>query len=313
MILAAALLLGAVVIGWWSPRALSRLTAAGISPGTAIAWWLMTAMGVLAGTLAGVLLLVLPGHGPAEAITEALHDCWAAVSHDGLPALDPIVGTVASVVLLAAAGRLAMASAGRRRRSNLLHQRHLDALRLVGVRDPRPIPTLWLPDDQPIAYSLGGRRALIVASRGLAGRLSEQELAAVLAHERAHVHGCHHLLTGCAEVVGRTLRFIPLMRTLPAAVQLLVELAADRTAASQWGPEPVRSALVSIRSADGPRRALAMAGGDTAIRLQHLAEHRNGERFSARLTAVVGGATALLAPALFAVGLLAAASLISCA
>ncbi|MGW4060827.1 M56 family metallopeptidase [Amycolatopsis sp. NPDC004747] len=311
MITAAALLLGVLVVGWWSPRPLGRFSAL-VSPGTALAWWLLTAAGLVAGTAGGVLLLALPGHGPAAAIMAVLHDCWSAVGHDGLPELDPIVGGGAAVVAVAVAGRLALAWAGRRRRRNVLHRRHLAALRLSGSADGRPIPTLWLPHDEPVAYSLGGRRALIVASEGLAGRLSDRELQAVLAHERAHVRGHHHVLTACAEVLGRTLGFVPLMRELPGAVRLLVELAADRTAAAQCGREPLRSALLAIRAGDGPRRALAMAGGDTAIRLQRLAAGDAGHRLTAGTKAVIGGLVALVAPPAVAVVLMAGAGLVSC-
>jgi Zn-dependent protease with chaperone function len=310
VITAAALLLGVLVVGWWSPRPLSRLSAL-VGPGTALTWWLLTAAGLLAGTIAGVLLLVLPGHGPAGAVLAVLHDCWAAVGHGDLPALDPIAGGVAAAVVLAAAARLALASTGRRRRRNVLHRRHLAALRLSGSADDRPLPTLWVPEDEPVAYSLGGRRALIVASTGLKDRLSDGELRAVLAHERAHVHGRHHLLTAVADVLGRTLGFVPLMRELPDAVQLLVELAADRTAAEQCGREPLRSALLSIRAVEGPRRALAMAGGDTAIRLQRLGVH-TGSRLVSRAVTVAGGFAALVAPAAVAAALVVGTGLISC-
>nr|WP_239070912.1 M56 family metallopeptidase [Amycolatopsis sp. SID8362] len=299
-----------MVVGWWSPRPLSWLSAQ-VGPGTALAWWLLTAAGLIAGTIAGVLLLVLPGHGPAAAVLAVLHDCWAAVGHGGLPALDPIAGSVAAIVVLAAATRLTLASAGRRRRRNVLHRRHLVALRLSGSADGRRLPTLWLPEDEPVAYSLGGRQALIVASTGLKDRLSERELHAVLAHERAHVRSRHHLLTAMADVMGRTLGFIPLMRELPGAVQLLVELAADRTAATQCGSEPLRSALLSIRAVEGPRRSLAMAGGDTAIRLQRLTV-RTGSRLVARAVSVAGGFAALVAPAAVAAALVIGTSLISC-
>ncbi|WP_409495486.1 M56 family metallopeptidase [Amycolatopsis sp. cmx-11-12] len=301
MILAAVLLFGVVVIGWFSPRLLGRLTAGGISPGTALAWWLLTALGVLAGGLGAVLLLVLPDHGPAPAITRVLHDCWAAVGHSGLPALDPLAGTFAGAAVVFAAARLAVSSARRRKRSALLHRRHLDVLRLAGIRDERPIPTLWVPDDRPIAYSLGGRHSLIVASRGLAGRLSARELNAVLAHEHAHVRGRHHFLVACAETLGRTLRFVPLLRELPGAVRLLVELAADRSAAAGHGPETVRSALLSTR------------GGDISLRLRWLAEHSSGPaRFPEKVRAVAGGTLALLAPPALAAGLMFSAGLISC-
>ncbi|MEV7552248.1 M56 family metallopeptidase [Amycolatopsis sp. NPDC089917] len=310
MILAGVLLSGVVLIGWFSPRVLGRLTAGGISPGTALAWWLLTALGVLAGTLGAFLLLVLPDHGPATAITRVLHDCWAAVGHSDLPGLDPVVGTFAGAALVIAAARLAVASARRRKRSARLHRRHLDVLRLSGARSG---PMLWLPDDRPIAYSLGGRDGLIVASEGLAARLSHRELNAVLAHEKAHLRGRHHLLTASADVLGRTLRFVPLMRELPGAIRLLAELAADRAAATRHGSETVRSALLSIHAADEPRRALGMAGGDTEIRLRLLAAHTAGaSRFPAWAKAVAGGTVALLAPPAFTVGLLFATGLVSC-
>ncbi|WP_410609491.1 M56 family metallopeptidase [Amycolatopsis sp. lyj-109] len=308
MILAAALLLGTLAVGWWSPWLLSRL-AARIDPRTAIAWWLLTAAGMAGGTVAGVLLLVLPGHGPADAVLRLLHDCWAAADHDDLPALDPVAGTIAVLVLAFAVGRLATTWLARRRRRAVLHQRHLTALRLAGTRDTRPVPTLWLPDERPIAYSLGGRRSLVVASDGLAARLTKRELGAVLAHERAHVQGRHHLLTSCAEVLGRTLRFVPLMRELPGATRLLVELAADQAAAAQCGREPLRSALLSIRAVDGPRRALAMAGGDTAIRLSRL---ETGSSPAPRSMTVAGGLAAFLAPPAIAVALVLITGFVAC-
>ncbi|WP_284744663.1 M56 family metallopeptidase [Amycolatopsis sp. RTGN1] len=311
MIPAAALLVGAGVIGWWSPWALSRLAATGTGPGTVIAWWLLAAVGVVAGVITGVLLLVLPGHGPAGAVMRVLHDCWSTVGHRGLPQLDPIAGAGSAAVVAVAAVRLARHSLSRRRHRTVLHRRHLTALRLSGGRDQPPLPTLWLPEDQPIAYSMGGRHPLVVASTGLADRLTEPELRAVLEHERAHIRGHHHLLTGWAEVLGRTLRFIPLMRELPAAMRLLVELAADRTAAARCGAAPLRSALLRVRSGDGPRRALAMAGGDTAIRLDHL-DITAEPRFTAGVKAVTGGIAALLAPAAVAVALVVGTSLIVC-
>jgi Zn-dependent protease with chaperone function len=313
MILAAALLLGGIAVGWWSPRPLSRLISARTDPGTAIAWWLLAAAGVVTAAVAAVLFLVLPGHGPAGAIVQLLHDCWSAVGHDGFPALDPVVGGVSGAVLVAAAGRLAVTSLARRRRRNVLRRHHLTALRLTGTRDTRPIPTLWLPEDRPLAYSLGGRRALVVASDGLASRLTARELSAVLAHERAHVRGHHHLLTGCSVVLGRTLRFVPLMRDLPTAVRLLVELAADQAAAAHCGREPLRSALLSIQAVDGPPGALAMAGGDTAIRLRRLdTAPPAGRRPATALKAVAGGFAAFVAPSAIAVALVVGGSPLVC-
>jgi hypothetical protein len=311
VIFAAALLLGGVAVGWGSPWPLSRLAATGTDPRGVLAWWLLTAAGVAFAAVAGVLLLVLPGHGPAGAVIRLLHDCWATLDHDELPALDPVAGTVAGLVLATTVGRLALTWVARRRRRNVLHRRHLTALRLTGVRDTRPVPTLWLPEDRPIAYSLGGRQALVVASDGLAARLTNSELGAVLAHERAHIRGHHHLFTSWSEGLGRTLPFVPLMRELPGAVRLLAELAADQVAATHCGREPVRSALLAVRAVDGAPRALPMAGGDTAIRLSRLDTGAPG-RWTSAIGAVAGGVAAFLAPAAVAVVLVLGGSFLTC-
>jgi hypothetical protein len=83
---------------------------------------------------------------------------------------------------------------------------------------------------------------------------------------------------------------VPLMRDLPTAVRLLVERSADQAAAAHCGREPLRSALLSTQAVDGPRRALPMAGGDTAIRLHRLdTASPAGRRPATALEAVAGG------------------------
>ncbi|OLZ50173.1 M56 family metallopeptidase [Amycolatopsis keratiniphila] len=311
MIPAAALLLGVLIVGWCSPPVLARFGTPQGSPAAAITWWLMTSIGLLVSTVGGVLLLALPGHGPADQITRLIDACLSTISHDGIPSLDLVVGGTAGTLLTFALIRLLSSSIRRRRRRNQLHERHLDALRLTGSRPSDRVRTLWLPHEHPIAYSLGGRRAMIVASDGLRTRLTPAELRAVLAHENAHVRSRHHLLTGCADVLGRTLHFVPLMRELPKAIGLFVELAADRTAAAECGAGPVRSALLTIGATGGPKKALAMSGGDTSIRISRL-EDRQRLPLRSGMTSIIGGIACLTAPAAVAVALMGAFSLAFC-
>lgn len=311
MIPAASLLLGVLIVGWCSPPILARFGTPQGSPAAAMTWWLMTAFGMLAGAVGGVLLLALPGHGPADQILRLVDACLSSISHDGIPSLDPVAGSASGALLASALFRLFLSSVRRRRHRNQLHRRHLDALRLSGSRSSGRVRTLWLPHDHPIAYSLGGRRAMIVASDGLRTRLTPAELQAVFAHENAHVRSRHHLLTGCAEVLGKTLRFVPLMRELPKVISLFVELAADQTAAAQCGAGPVRSALLAIGTTGGPKKALAMSGGDTSIRLSRL---EDPQRLPLRsgVAGIVGGLACLMAPAAVAFALMGALGLAFC-
>ncbi|UJW29964.1 M56 family metallopeptidase [Saccharothrix sp. AJ9571] len=309
MILAAALFLGAALIGWHAPRLLQRLTLTA-PPGAAISAWLASITGVLLSVVAGVVLLVLPGHGPADAITAILHDCWSTLSHAGLPQLDPIAGLSAVVVLSAVAGNVGRVARRRRRHRERIRGQHEAALRILRPAHAGSYPTLWLAHDEPMAYSLDGPPALVVATNGLANRLSDQEIQAVLAHEHAHLRGKHHRLVGLASTAGNALGFIPLMREAPAALRLLVELAADRAAVAECGIAPVRSALLAMTSAPPPPPpALAMAGSDTPIRLRQL--NRPATRCP-RLRSLTTGVVAALTPAISSALLLLAGSLIWC-
>lgn len=122
MILAFALVLGALVVGWAAPRRLRDLTTSRVDPAPAIAWWFLTCLGVAATALAGVVLVLLPEHGPAKWVLEWLHGCWTAVSHGGMPRLDDLVGMLGTTVLLAVAARVGIGAARRRAASRRTHR-----------------------------------------------------------------------------------------------------------------------------------------------------------------------------------------------
>ncbi|WP_242582073.1 M56 family metallopeptidase [Amycolatopsis sp. 195334CR] len=280
MILAAVLLLSTGLVGWLGPRLLRKLTFA--APRVAIAAWLASIAGVLLSAVAGVLLVVLPGHGPADAITAVLHECWSTLSHAGFPQLDPIAALAALALVAWGAVHIGRIARRRRRHREQVRGQHEAALRILRPADAGAYPTLWLDRDEPMAYSFDGPPALVVATSGLQERLSDRELQAVLAHEHAHLKGHHHRLVRIAEIAGSGLHFVPLMRDAPAALHLLVELAADRAAAAECGVAPLRSALLAMT-------------GDTQVRLREL--NRPAAPFPA-FRSLFAGVTAVLAPAL---------------
>jgi hypothetical protein len=76
MTVALALLAGAVVAGWLIPGVLRRVDLRRRDPLPLIVAWLVSVAGVLLAAATGVLLLLLPDHGPGASLLAAVHSCW---------------------------------------------------------------------------------------------------------------------------------------------------------------------------------------------------------------------------------------------
>lgn len=112
-------------------------------------------------------------------------------------------------------------------------------------------PVIVVADDVLSAVALPGSGGRVLVAEGVVEQLEPGELAAVIAHERAHLRRRHHLLIGIAELHAACLPGSPAGRDLRHATRLLVELIADDDAARELGPQVVATALRRIGSA-GP-------------------------------------------------------------
>jgi hypothetical protein len=167
-------------------------------------------------------------------------------------------------VLLAAS----MAAVQARRRQRAL-------LTLLAHGDPKVPGALVVDYPSAAAYCLPGlrSRSRIVVSVGALELLGRGELAAVLAHERAHLRERHDLVL---------LPFTALRRAFPRsvtctdahqAVALLVEMLADDRALRARSARELVSALVRFGTAGtcpAPAGALAAAQGEMAARVARL-------------------------------------------
>ncbi|MFD8482155.1 M56 family metallopeptidase, partial [Kitasatospora sp. NPDC059673] len=108
-----------------------------------------------------------------------------------------------------------------------------------------------LDDDRADAYALPGRPPRIVATTGMLAALSAPERAALLAHERAHLAGRHHLLLAAAEYAAAC---HPALRPLRGALGYHLERWADECAAAEVGDRALtaraigRAALAASRA-----------------------------------------------------------------
>jgi Zn-dependent protease with chaperone function len=146
-------------------------------------------------------------------------------------------------------------------------------LTLLAHGDPKVPGALVVDYPTAAAYCLPGLRSKIVVSVGTLELLGRGELAAVLAHERAHLRERHDLVL---------LPFTALRRAFPRsatcaeadrAVALLVEMLADDRALRARPARELASALVRFGTASArqaPAGALAAAEGEVAARVARL-------------------------------------------
>jgi Zn-dependent protease with chaperone function len=132
---------------------------------------------------------------------------------------------------------------------------------------------VFVDDEEPHAYAVGGRHPRIVISRGLLRGMSVAERRAVLAHETAHVryrHDVHLRIIRLAAAIN------PLLRPFVPAGGLAVERWADEDTAASLGDRALvarallRAALAGAANGRRPRGALAHADGDVGRRVSAL-------------------------------------------
>ncbi|WP_221583320.1 M56 family metallopeptidase [Microbacterium sp. G2-8] len=216
----------AVVLAWPAPIVLSRAAWPARAPVRALLLWQTIA---LAGGLSmvGALWLLgdafFPAHPWIAGIPSAILATYL-VAH--------LVGTVA--------------------RFERQRRRHLQLLLLLSQPDPSRERTLVLDDQAPVAYCLPrGIGSVTVLSKGLIDVLDEDELAAVIAHERAHVEQRHEVLLVAFKAWRSALPWFPMAGRAAGEVEALVEMLADDQARRSQPDEVLARAILQVGRVHG--------------------------------------------------------------
>jgi hypothetical protein len=162
-----------------------------------------------------------------------------------------------------------------------------------------------LPSEKLIAFSTGGPSGQVVLSRALITALSDDELAAVLRHEVAHVRHRHSRYLLIARAVERSLGLLPLVRRSVAALRCAVERWADEEAAGPGGTgrASVHAALLRVAELVAmPDMAAFTTPGTVVERLEALRSDPTHGQAVLRRTLVYLPVGLLLAAALVALG-----------
>ncbi|GAA3217513.1 M56 family metallopeptidase [Dactylosporangium siamense] len=267
-----ALLLGALglTLSLIVPGPLARARWTARAPGATVVLWQSV-------TLAAVLCAL----GVVLAAPEELVRAHGADQTFGVAALVAALGVAAVIVvrLLVSVGLVAYRSRVRRARHRLLADL-LDAH--AGLDDVVRV----LDGGLPFAYCVPGRSPRIVLSQGTLRVLDTQQVAAVLAHERAHLSARHDVVMESFTAFYRAVP-APLRSRAPLdAVHILLEALADDAARRRHGNGPLREALQAL---GGPVGDLELEPHDAARerrwRLDRLAPGAPGT--DARLSAAI--------------------------
>lgn len=272
MTLTLCLLLYGLVVSVAGPPVLARLTRRGIAPQLGIAAW-SAAMAVVILTWTGAAIML---------VTEAVH--WNRDAHwvsacvvEVLRSIDGraaalLQGTLIAVSAVAAAVLpLVVWRAGRgmlRMRTHTL--RHARTARVIGQRLPGTDAVVVDTADR-LAYCVAGRPKTIVITTGALDALVPDQLGAVLAHERAHLIGRHHLLLASVRGLAAAAPWMRLFRDGATEIALLLEMCADDSAARSHGRRALLGGLLALTgSSVAPAGALGASGGDVLARAHRL-------------------------------------------
>ncbi len=256
------------------------------SPRPALVLWQALCLAAGFSVVAGLVVLAVEPLG-SSLLTGAWN--WFAAVFTGtldVPFWRLLCGLCALAIagyLLAVLVRTAL-MIGRRRRA---HRRVLDLL--TGSAAPRNGRRLLRPADvrildhrAAVAYTVPGWHSRVVLSAGLVDLLTDDELLAVIGHERAHLRARHDLLVLPFQAWAVALGWVPGVRHAGGAVSELTEMLADDAAAGRTSCAALASALAKValsgppplvpagRLADSP----AIAGTAVADRVRRLLDPR---------------------------------------
>jgi len=181
-------------------------------------------------------------------------------------------------------------------------RRHRDLLALVARRDPTVPGALVLDHPSAAAYCLPGMKPRVVVSAGTLDLLDSAELAAVLAHERAHAQERHDLVLLPFTALSRALPWFAWVREAHERVALLVEMRADDKAREVHADAPLAGALRRFAAAGNritPAGALGMGDRDLDVRVQRLLVADRPPRLLGAVALAVATTVAALPVSLF--------------
>jgi Zn-dependent protease with chaperone function len=295
LLIAAALLAGlsVVLLGPLS-KWLSQASWVSQAPRAAVFCWQCIGLGAIAAGFGAGLSVAVARYrlGFAGGVRELVGSLFSGHPLQDLGLYDALALTLAAdlgIVLVVIFGSLMVRTV----RSRARHRRLLD---LVAHQSAAYPGTDLLSDSRMVAYCVPGLHPRIVLSEGTLRLLGPTEIAAVIEHERGHVHERHGLVMLPMLGLKNLFRWIPYARIAPREIATLLEMSADDYSARRYDPLTLAGALVDMAASGyAPRCALSASGSDVPRRVGRLL---SGSRNSKGIAFAFGllSATVLVLP-----------------
>ncbi|PVA72284.1 M56 family peptidase [Mycobacteroides abscessus] len=271
MSIAVCLLLYSTAVVVFGPPLLSRLTRSGHAPRLGVTVWVSAIASVLASWAVAAVLIVIDvvrhWNSPMlvlAACSVRLHE--VVTGQAGIPAQ-------LGILVIAASATGALGTVSVRLVRTHLHLRdtahgHAQAVRIVG-RQSTEHDVVVMDATEPAAYCVAGRPATIVLTTAALNALDAQQLAAVVAHERAHLAGRHPQIVTALRALATTLPRVRIITAGAIEVPKLLEMCADDAAAHRHGRTTLLSGLLDLADTT-PAPALGAANVAVLSRAERL-------------------------------------------
>jgi Zn-dependent protease with chaperone function len=278
MIVALVLIGYSVLLAVVGPRLLMRAVWVDRAPRLGIAAWQALTVTVLASVVMAGLALTVPTGQVSGDLAALLRSCVMALQEQYASPWGAAAGATGAVLALSIIGRCLWCLGVALARMMRERTRHGNVLDVVGRRDAgRGI--IILESDDPAVYCLPGRKRRIIVTTAALRALDNDQLDAVLAHERAHLSERHDLVLAFATALATAFSGLRLLRQAAAETSRLVELRADDVAAKRTDRLTVAAALLAVSATGSPHLvpavALAAGGSGAAARVRRLLPPHN--------------------------------------
>ncbi len=307
----------ALAVAWYLPAPLRRLTERGVSARLGLAAWLTAMLSVLVSVAVALQFLIRAAVAGWPRLAQVV--CRSVAGGACTPGIYRNAMFELALGLTAIAAALSLSLLAWRygrgvQRAQRRTRAHAEAARITGRRLPGLRAAVIIDAPRPAAYCVTGRPATIVLTSAALAMLDSGQLAAVLAHERAHLAGRHHLLTTLTRGLAASFPAVPLFARGTGQVTRLAEMCADDVAARRAGRPALASALLTMGTgAAVPAAALSASACAVPARIRRLLEppgRARHVRYGAALISVqcllllsssliTLGASAVTAPGIF--------------
>jgi len=256
----------AVVVATLGRWLLARSAWPDRSPRLGILAWQALSLSILVSVVLAGLALAVPEIPFSTNVAALLSACTVALRSQyatpGGAALS-VTGGMLAVTVMARVGYCLVAGLVTSRRQR---RRQLEALTLAHRGHEGSCDALVVDHPAAAAYCLPGRREQIVVTTAAVAALDHDQLAAVLAHERAHLRGRHDLMLAASDTLRRAFPRVQAFSDAHHATVRLVEMLADDVAARRNDRLTIATALVRLAEASAPAPAASLgAGGSTSL------------------------------------------------